>query len=238
MSLLNQSTLHFNAFNKIHNHIVVGEACHTKSKRIHLLSLKLTSMNSPKCLPLLFLLFVFISTGCNKNDDDSSDSASTKTFNTEVVTGNKGCYFEITRNGETESCTSDNMWGWEKGMLLNSSYFRQVRTGCDGYSFRLQISIPHDVSFLDMGEGVHQLSPYAMPLENTASLNEVHVEFAEIIGPFATIEGSSTGTVDLRRDISVQDITYSLIGEVDATFYNDGSEVKVKGMFWNKTTDW
>lgn len=193
-------------------------------------------MTHQKLLPILFIFSLLLFTGCGK-DDDSSDPKPATADKTNLVAGEKGTNFEIGKNGEAESCVGEYFFGWAGGQLLNSSRYKQIRIGCDGNPFALRISMPQGTAFLDIVEGIHNLNQYKLLLQDTSTLDQVHVEFYQnLVEP--VIVGNATGTVELKRDVVVNDTTYAIVGIVDASFYNNGSRVDVKGQFWSQTVEW
>lgn len=190
----------------------------------------------PKISFILLISSLLIFTGCGK-DDDSPDKVTSDNFSVSSVAGDEGCDLKITTNGVTESCTSDKVFGWESGNLLNSRRWKQIRTGCSGNNFAFRINMPPGTVFQDIAVDAHSLFQTPLLLQNSSTLNEIYPEFyVNSLEP--DLPGNASGTVEIRRDVALSGITYSLVGNVDATFYKDGAPVTVKGQFWSKDAEW
>lgn len=185
---------------------------------------------------ILLISSLLIFTGCDK-DDDSPDKTTPDNFLVSSVSGEEGCNLKITTNGVTEDCISDRVFGWESGNLLGSRRFKQIRTGCSGNNFAFRISMPPSVVFDDIAVDEHVLNSTRLLLQNTSSLEAVYPEFyVNSLDP--ELPGNATGTIEIRRNLSTANGTYSLIGNIDATFYKNGVPVTVKGQFWSKEANW
>lgn len=196
---------------------------------------KKKTMTYPKIFSIIFILSLFILTSCDKDDD--SETVSEKPFGSGFVTGEKGSDFEIIKNGVKESCVGDNVIGWVGGQLLGSNYYKQIMAGCDDYWFALRINIPQGTLFEPIAERKHDLYATHLLLQNTQYLDTVLVEFYQnTYNP--PIKDNSSGTVEIQRDVTISGQKYSVVGYVDAHFYNNGDITTVKGYFWSKDASW
>ena len=193
-------------------------------------------MTYPKISSILFIFSLLIFTGCG-NDDDSSEPITPDGFMVNSISGDNGTKFEIKKSGATETCTGEQVFGWESGNLLGSRRFTQIRMGCGENEFAFRLTLPPGTVFENIAVGVHELFETHLLLENTPDVAVVYPElYINMYNP--PIKGNARGTVEIRRDVVILGTTYSLVGNIDATFYNAGIPVTVKGQFWRKDASW
>lgn len=193
-------------------------------------------MTNQKFFSIFFILSLLIFTSCDKDDDPVVVTNGNK-VKTNLVTGDRGSHFEITRNGQTTTCKGDKVFGWEGGNLLNSARFKQLRMGCGENSFVFRISMPKDTVFENIAVDGHDLFQSRLLLEHSPNLAVVYPEFYfNDINP--DVPGNAFGIVTIDRDVSLLETTYSLIGNIDVTFNNSGPPMTIKGQFWSKNAAW
>ena len=177
-------------------------------------------------------------TGCDDDDDEGSAGPPQQAY--AFVTGPEGVNLEFTYpDGTTESQSGAFVTGWNGGQLLNLNYFRQLRFSTDSTTFFFRINIPQDTASADILERTHDLYGFPVLLQDTQSLSEV---LPELYCPFedesTPLGGNASGTIKIERDANTPLGTYSIIGEVNAIFTNNGQTTQVDGFFYSEEFDW
>ena len=193
-----------------------------------------------KWIGLAFLALSFTLSGCNDDDDDDDNTGGPPAQSFSYISGPEGTSVDITYDdGTTESQTGTFVTGWDSGQLLNLNYFRQLRFSTDSLTFFFRLNIPKDTASTDVMERTHELYGFPVLLQDTQSLTEV---LPELYCPFedegTPFGGNASGTINIRRSVDTPMGVYSIIGEVHATFVNNGLETQVDGHFYSEEFDW
>lgn len=178
--------------------------------------------------------------GCNDDDDDDGNTAGPPPQPYAFISGPTGVNLDITfPDGSTESQSGTFVTGWDGGQLLNLNYFRQLRFSTDSTTFFFRINIPQDTASADVLVRTHELYGFPVLLQDTQFLGEV---LPELYCPFedegTPLGGNASGTLKIERDVNTALGTYSIIGEVNALFINNGQETQVEGFFYSEEFDW
>jgi hypothetical protein len=119
------------------------------------------------------------------------------------------------------------------------NYYRQLRFSTDSATFFFRINIPQDTASADVLTRTHDLYNFPVLLQDTQFLSDV---LPELYCPFedegTPLGGNASGTINIRRDVSTPQGVYSIIGEVNASFTNNGQETTVVGHFYSEDFDW
>jgi len=191
-------------------------------------------MNFRSGFALLITSILLIS--CDE-DDDSNNAPTNQNPAYAAVFGPTGHSFQIIGGGQTQTNSGTTVIGWDGGQLLNGSYFRLLRFSGTPYNFALRMSMPASSNFSDTAPGDHDLYEFILPLQETQNLQDIVVEFYQNnVTP--AIQGNGTGTVTLERNVAFAGTTYSLIGTVEAQFFNAGTPTTVSGTFWSQELNW
>jgi len=185
---------------------------------------------------LFFCFFALLSFSCDK-DDDTNDTPNVQNPAYAAVFGPTGHSFQVISGGEIQTNSGTTILGWDGGQLLNGSYFRLLRFSGMPNTFALRMSMPASSNFSEAAPGDHGLYEFVLPLQDTQNLQDIVVEFYQNNGSPA-IQGNATGNVTLERNVSHAGNTYSLIGNVEAQFFNAGTLVTVSGTFWSQELNW
>ena len=193
-------------------------------------------MTNQRLFSILFIFSLLVFTSCDK-DDDATSTIPQNQVKTNLVAGDKGSNLKIKMNGQTKSCIGTNVFNWVEGNLLSQRRWKQISMGCEENSFAFRISTPPGTFFEDIAVGAHSLFETRLLLEDSPDLAVVYPEFyVNQYNP--EIVGNATGIIEIMRDVVVNGTTYSVVGNINASFYNNGSIVTVQGQFWNKNATW
>ena len=192
-------------------------------------------MTNQKLFSIFLIFSLLVITSCDK-DDDATNTIPPNEVKTNFVIGEQGSHLEIRMNGVTKTYIGDKVIAWGEGSLLEQRRWKQLRMLCDGHYFTFRISMPKGTVFEDIAVREHSLFETRLLLEHSGSLDIIYPEFFYNFEPKA--EGNATGTVEILRDVVVNGTTYSLVGNIDASFYAPGSRLTVKGQFWSENATW
>lgn len=151
-----------------------------------------------------------------------------------VVRGEEGSELTLLRpDGSDEQIGLDVLFGWNNGQLLNGNYYKQLRIGTTLGTMDLRMSFPGDAPPDGLIEGLHELRPNRLRLEDTGDLEERQVEiyFQNSDPPFDPLTNAS-GTVEIFLDVDNGISVYDIAGEVDLTLVGDGGVYTITGFFW------
>lgn len=185
--------------------------------------------------PFLYaLLALIVFSSC---DSDDGGDAPTAQANVYSIDGDKGSLIKITyADGTVVEEVSTFVTGWNTGALLNLNYFKQMRFGTPAGSADIRISIPKDTVFTEIATRGFSFSPQLFLLQFSSDMQDVYSEC--YFGLSSEIQGGSTGSVQFERNYTFQDSLYSMVGKIEAEFYNNGSPALMEGTFWSKEFDW
>lgn len=150
------------------------------------------------------------------------------------VRGDEGSNFTLRRpDGSDEEIGGEVLFGWNNGQLLNGDYYKQIRIGTTIGAMALRMSFPGDAPPDGLIEGLHELRPNRLRLENTGDLDERQVEiyFGNSDPPFDSLT-NATGTVEIFLDVDSGISIYDIVGEVNLTLIGDGGTHTITGFFW------
>ena len=168
---------------------------------------------------------------CKKEEETSGNTGGGGATSYGYVTTPEGVSLKITHpDGTVENRSGDNVNGWSSGQLLNLNFYRQLSLYDGEQSWFLRYSLLQDAD-VD-AELYTEQALYNQPflLQWTADMDDTIVEF---YAPFSDeIEGNSTGTVTLEKDVNTPLGIYEVVGTIDATFTNNGLTYTVEGNFW------
>lgn len=195
---------------------------------------------STRWILAVMMALSFTITGCNDDDDDDNGNSGPPAGGYAYISGPEGVSLDITYpDGSTESESGTFVSGWDGGQLLNLNYYRQLRFSTDSTTFFFRINIPRDTASADVLERTHNLYNFPVLLQNTGDLGEV---LPELYCPFedegTPLGGNAEGTLTIERDVQTPLGVYSIIGEVNATFINNGQSTTVTGNFYSEEFDW
>lgn len=192
-------------------------------------------MTNQKLFSIFFIFSLLLLTSCGE-DDDATITIPPSQVKTNFVIGEQGSHLAITMHGATTTCIGDKVIGWSEGNLLGQRRWKQLRMLCGDNYFTFRISMPKGTLFEDIAEREHSLFETRLLLEHSGDLDILYPEFFYNFEPKA--EGNAAGTVEILRDVVVNGTTYSLVGNIDASFYIPGSSLTVKGQFWSENATW
>jgi hypothetical protein len=180
---------------------------------------------------LLLLILAFSLTACDKEEDTPTPKTpASAAYN---FSGQEGARFSLTSSdGSTQNVLGQAILGWDSGNLLGGAYFRLLRISSEIGTFHLRVNMPNGSNFLDLAAGnALPLTDYALLLQNSAQISSPWVEF--YIPNSTNLSGHAQGEVQLMRNQTFADTTYSILGNVDASFNHAGNTVRVEGYFWS-----
>lgn len=150
------------------------------------------------------------------------------------VRGDEGSDLTLSRpDGSEEEIGFNVLFGWLNGQHLNFDYYKQLRIGTTLGTMDLRMSFPGDASPDGLIEGLHELRPNRLRLEQTGDLEELQVEiyFQNSDPPFDPLT-NAMGTVEIFLDVDNGISIYDIAGEVNLTLSGDGGVYTITGFFW------
>lgn len=150
------------------------------------------------------------------------------------VMGEEGSNFTVRLpDGSEESIGLDVLFGWNNGQLLSGDYYKQLRIGTTMGTMELRMSFPSTAPPTGLIEGVHQLRPSRLFLEDTGDLEEVQVEvyFQRSDPPFDPFT-NAVGEVEIFLDADNGISVYDIAGNVNLEIAGADGRYVITGSFW------
>lgn len=150
------------------------------------------------------------------------------------IRGEEGSDLTLRRPDSTEEDIGFNvLFGWNNGQLLNGDYYKQLRIGTTLGTMELRMSFPGSAPPTGLIEGVQELRPNRLRLEDTGDLEEVQVEiyFQSSDPPFAGLT-NARGTVEIFLDADNGISVYDIAGEMDLDIMGTDGPYQINGYFW------
>ena len=173
--------------------------------------------------------------GSGAGGNDASADPFERGFGGAVI-GEKGSKLTLRGpDGLEEEIGSEVLFGWITGAHLGGNYFQQLRIGTTFGTMELRMSFPGDAPPHGRIEGVHELWPRRILLENSADLSTIFVEvFFQMSDPPFDPLTNATGTIELRENINAAEETYAIAGEIDIEMVGDGGVYQISGFLWGR----
>ena len=150
------------------------------------------------------------------------------------VSGPRGSAFTLNRPGyATEELRGEVVIPWEFGQLLNLNHFALIRFRAGTQVLWLRYSMAKDRPWQEEVYREHMLRGSELPLQETQQLDGTIVELYVTSGDL--LKGHALGQVTMRRDVTVNNIVYALVGELDVQWNTDDGWATLSGGLWIET---
>jgi hypothetical protein len=156
-----------------------------------------------------------------------------------VALGEEGSSLTLRQpDGSEDQIGSEVLLGWINGGYLDGDYFKQLRIGTALGTMELWMNFPSTGPPTGLIEGVHQLRPNRLLLENSGDLEDVEVEifFQRSDPPFDPLT-NARGTVEIRENVSAAEETYSIAGEMEIDILGTDGLYRISGYFCARDVD-